>query len=613
MAAPTVNVTTHVDGPDGNPLVGANVFFKLNNAEVDAGLGYIVANSVSGVTDASGDVVLAVWPNELGATASMYKVTISHSSSRAVTSVLATIPNSACNLWDVANLPAYPGKSDGQLAVDAAAVSAAAALVSEGLADADAIATAADVVLTNADVVLTNADVVLTNADVVTVAGIYDDFDDRYLGPLASAPTLDNDGNALITGALYWNSTDDSMYIRTSGAAWTQAFNASVGIVDNADATAITIDASENVGIGVTPEAWDASYSALQLGGYAFLMTHTAETASRSFNIGQNAYQDGSWKYKITDEASRYLQSSGTHTFYVAPSGTADTAITWTTALTIDNAGDANFGGEAYFVDNKPIYVGTGLDSRWFHDGTNTYLDNTTGSLIINNGGGDTDFGGTVNLGNNKKANFGASSELNVRHNGVDAYINNTAGDMNFEEYVNSGAIVFTTYNSVGATKTGIAIGGATPKTSLYYDGVVACSTNTGGIAFGSDTADANTLDDYEEGTWTPSITSATGTITTVGTVGGTYVKIGRSVTLSWTHAITTNGTGATRINIAGLPFASSSTGYGTSAARSTGDGLTSVFLLTASTSEINQYRYDNAYPAIDGATWVTSLTYQTT
>jgi hypothetical protein len=49
----------------------------------------------------------------------------------------------------------------------ASAVSAAEALVSEGLADADAIYTAADVVLTNADVVLTHADVVLTHADVV--------------------------------------------------------------------------------------------------------------------------------------------------------------------------------------------------------------------------------------------------------------------------------------------------------------------------------------------------------------------------------------------------------------------------------------------------------------
>lgn len=48
---------------------------------------------------------------------------------------------------------------------------------------------------------------------------VYDSFDDRYLGSKASAPTLDNDGNALITGALYWNSTTNNMYAWT-GSAW---------------------------------------------------------------------------------------------------------------------------------------------------------------------------------------------------------------------------------------------------------------------------------------------------------------------------------------------------------------------------------------------------------
>jgi len=47
----------------------------------------------------------------------------------------------------------------------------------------------------------------------------YDNFDDRYLGAKASAPTLDNDGNALITGAIYWNSTTNQMFAWT-GSAW---------------------------------------------------------------------------------------------------------------------------------------------------------------------------------------------------------------------------------------------------------------------------------------------------------------------------------------------------------------------------------------------------------
>lgn len=46
-----------------------------------------------------------------------------------------------------------------------------------------------------------------------------DNFDDRYLGQKSSAPTLDNDGNALIAGALYFNTTASSMYVY-DGAAW---------------------------------------------------------------------------------------------------------------------------------------------------------------------------------------------------------------------------------------------------------------------------------------------------------------------------------------------------------------------------------------------------------
>lgn len=47
----------------------------------------------------------------------------------------------------------------------------------------------------------------------------YDSFDDRYLGPKASAPTLDNDGNALLTGALYFNTAVNKMYVY-NGSAW---------------------------------------------------------------------------------------------------------------------------------------------------------------------------------------------------------------------------------------------------------------------------------------------------------------------------------------------------------------------------------------------------------
>lgn len=51
----------------------------------------------------------------------------------------------------------------------------------------------------------------------------YDSFDDRYLGSKANDPTLDNDGNTLLVGALYWNSTSSQMRA-WSGSAWSTAY-----------------------------------------------------------------------------------------------------------------------------------------------------------------------------------------------------------------------------------------------------------------------------------------------------------------------------------------------------------------------------------------------------
>ena len=56
-------------------------------------------------------------------------------------------------------------------------------------------------------------------ASAAAAATTYDNFDDRYLGAKSSAPTLDNDGNALLTGALYWNSVSNTMFA-WNGSAW---------------------------------------------------------------------------------------------------------------------------------------------------------------------------------------------------------------------------------------------------------------------------------------------------------------------------------------------------------------------------------------------------------
>jgi hypothetical protein len=113
----------------------------------------------------------------------------------------------------------------------------------------------------------------------------------------------------------------------------------STGIDDNATSTAITIDASENVGVGVTPEAWSTT-GVVQVGRVSLTGTPSAIGGS----LNWNAYYNSGWKYKDSLEAGSMTLDNATFTFKVAPSGTADAAITWTDAIKIDNTGRTNLG-----------------------------------------------------------------------------------------------------------------------------------------------------------------------------------------------------------------------------------------------------------------------------
>lgn len=63
------------------------------------------------------------------------------------------------------------------------------------------------------------AAIIAAPALATAAAASYDSFDDRYLGAKAAAPTLDNDGAALLTGALYWDTVLASFRV-WSGSAW---------------------------------------------------------------------------------------------------------------------------------------------------------------------------------------------------------------------------------------------------------------------------------------------------------------------------------------------------------------------------------------------------------
>jgi hypothetical protein len=107
------------------------------------------------------------------------------------------------------------------LLVDAASATTSASSASTSASTATTkaaeAATSASTATTKANEASTSASSAATSA--TNAANSFDSFDDRYLGAKSSDPTVDNDGNALLTGALYFNSSDNVMKNYT-GSAW---------------------------------------------------------------------------------------------------------------------------------------------------------------------------------------------------------------------------------------------------------------------------------------------------------------------------------------------------------------------------------------------------------
>jgi hypothetical protein len=303
---------------------------------------------------------------------------------------------------------------------------------------------------------------------------------DSTLSSYASNNNVYLNGNAGGGLSLRGDGTGKQQVIVNGGASSTITFT-TAGTVN------ATLNATGNLGVGVTPSTW-TSYKAIELAAVG----NSFYSISSEVGITSNANYNSGWKYSASSIApTKYSGGSGIHTWSYAAAGTAGNALTW-----------------------------------------------------------------------------------------IQAMATNTAGGV---QHLNT-----------------ISVGNATPSTSgagITFPATQSASTN------------ANTLDDYEEGTWTPSVTAGSGTITTVGTVVGSYTKIGRQVTVSFSVAITTNGTGASYIQITGLPFApnaSPGTFCGCGFQNSTGKALS----IGTAASTIYARLYDATYPASSGETLYGTITY---
>ena len=147
---------------------------------------------------------------------------------------------------------------------------------------------------------------------------------------------------------------------------------------------------------------------------------------------------------------------------------------------------------------------------------------------------------------------------------------------------------------------------------AFVLPGGTATATGTG-ITFPatqSASSDANTLDDYEEGTWTPSFSLDSGSATATA-ASGSYVKIGKQVSVI--IFITFSVPSAANINdITGLPFTVENTNpRGVGALRENGNtGFMWQLRANNGLTTANIRRYDNAQAIVTSTNFIGTLTY---
>ena len=464
----------------------------------------------------------------------------------------------------------------------AAATSATNAATSETNAAASATAAAS------------SASSAQSSADAALAA--LDDFDDRYLGQKASDPTLDNDGNALVAGALYFNTTDDVMKVY-EGSTWVAAYASLSGallVANNLSDLANASAARTNLGLGTAATSASTDFVAVtgdaMTGDLSFGDNNKAIFGAGSdlqiYHDGLNSYiQDaGIGDLKIRGAAVS-IETGGGNLYFKGDANVASLYHTNLQKLATTSTG-VNVTGT---VTAEALRVGTSSPSAPIDvvgsPGTLAeFRDGVAANFIVETSGAVTTIGnqaGSSQLAfkasNSEAMRIDASGRLlvgktapDVSTDGFEVHNNDYIGVTRdggatafFNRRTSDGAIVEfrkdnTTVGSIGTDGGDVYIG--TGDTTLKFvdgadliaptgtdaatrDGVISLGNSSnrfndlylsGGVYLGG-TGSNNYLDDYEHGIYTVTITPATSGTVTLDTVedSGTYVKIGNLVHVS--------------------------------------------------------------------------------
>jgi len=295
-------------------------------------------------------------------------------------------------------------------------------------------------------------------------------------------------------------------------------------------------------------------------------VTFKGASANVTFDKSDNSLKvDDQFKIKVGNSGDLEIHHNGNHSviadvgtgnlqlraadFRVTNSDNTATMITGSVGGNVvlynDNTGRLNTNSTGITVTNR--ITGGGDSNTYINVGPNDIIDLYTGgtNLVRMNANGNIGINNS-NPQNKLLVTDGGSTTLPV----IQSHITNSNGSF----------LGFGLYSDINSKFT----------FTVTNNGRVAAND---GIIFGSDTANANLLDDYEEGSFTPALVNGTG----ITVHNATYIKIGTKCTINVYVTISTNSNSST-LQFNGLPFTEANKGYALGAAYTQNTGATHVF-----------------------------------
>ena len=497
------------------------------NAETAAALA--TTNGAAQVVLATDQVALATTQAGLATTNGAAQVTLATAQTSLATTQASNAAGSASTASTQAGISTTKA-SEASASATAAAASAASITDEETNAAASAAASAGSATAS-------------ANSAAASAAAL-DTFDDRYLGSKTANPTLDNDGDALVAGALYFNSTANEMRVY-DGGNWIAASSAGAASLILYEYTATNAQTTFS---GADDNAASMSYAVgniqVVLNGVILDPSDFTATSGTSIVLASgaatgdllNVYAFKSFTVADTVSASAGGTFAGniTVTGSFTSQGIDDNANS--TAITIDSSERLKFGT----TSNTPASAGVaGI----------VFGDNTAGTPKVGVASFSSDGAAPVLLTRlNSDGNILglAKDGSTVGSIGVDSntrlYFTNSTGAGLF---LSDGSQVEPMSNGTRTDDT-MSLGGSVYRFRNAY--------LSGGVYLGG-TGSANKLSDYETGTWTPTYSFSGGGTVTTTTNTGKYVKIGSLVQASFKIRSTGISGVSGTLKINGLPF----------------------------------------------------------